>query len=184
MHKGSQTAARLGQPRKRLGKGNQASVKQPLDEAERLFRRALAIKEAAHGADHPSTAKSAGALAKVLYLRAGKAPSSTNGGQAYYIKGNPKLQNRKIYVECELDEAEGLYRRVLAICEATHGLDHPETQGVLNALAKLLEDKGGGGYPPSSILRRPTFGGGESPDRADHHGCRAWATAPLHQLSG
>ena len=66
-----------------------------LDGAEELFRRVLAIKEAAHGPDQSNTGMAVNNLALVL----------KDKGQ--------------------LDEAEEMYRRALAIDEAAYGPDHP-----------------------------------------------------------
>ena len=63
-------------------------------EAEPLYRRALAIDEAAHGPDHPNVATMLCNLAGLLE------------GQAKY------------------EESEVLYRRALAIYEAARGPDH------------------------------------------------------------
>jgi hypothetical protein len=62
-----------------------------------MFRRSLAIKEAAHGPDHPDT-------------------GNTLDNQAGVLKAKG-----------ELDEAEAMFRRALAIKEAAHGPDHPST---------------------------------------------------------
>ena len=67
-----------------------------LEEAEPLFRRALAIREAALGPDHLYTAYSLNDLAELLWAR----------GRS--------------------GEAEPLHRRALAIREAALGPDHPK----------------------------------------------------------
>ncbi len=81
-------------------------------EAEPLHRRALAIREATLGADHPDTAVSLSNLAALLQARG------------------------------ELSEAEPLHRRALAIREATLGRDHPHTAASLNNLASPLRAQG------------------------------------------
>ncbi|MCA8992391.1 MAG: tetratricopeptide repeat protein [Planctomycetaceae bacterium] len=79
-------------------------------EAERWYRRALAIDEASFGPDHSYVAIRLNNLA--LLLR------DTN----------------------RLDEAEPLFRRALAINEASFGPAHPEVARNLNNLAQLLQD--------------------------------------------
>jgi len=64
------------------------------EESEVLYRRALAIYEAARGPDHPEVAGTLKNLASVL--------------------------NR----QAKYEESEALYRRVLAIYEAARGPDH------------------------------------------------------------
>ena len=79
------------------------------EDAEPLFRRALAIDEASLGNDHPKVARDLNNLAALLQV--------TN---------------------C-LAEAEPLYRRALAIDEASYGPNHPEVARDLNNLAMLLK---------------------------------------------
>ena len=76
--------------------------------AEPLYRRALAIDEAAYGATHPRVATRLNNLAVLL-----------------------RATNR-------LGEAEPLYRRALAIDEAAYGATHPDVATDLNNLAELL----------------------------------------------
>ena len=89
-----------------------------LDEAEEIFRSALAIIDAAHGPDHPSTGISVGSLAVVL----------RDKGQ--------------------LDEAEEMCHRALANIDATLGPHHPCTvfgRGHLGIVLMLRGDKEGDG---------------------------------------
>ena len=79
-------------------------------EAERLYRRALAIDEATLGPDHPDVAIRLNNLANLL-----------------------KATNR-------LAEAEPLMRRALAIDETSYGPDHPTVAIRLSNLAELLHD--------------------------------------------
>ena len=81
-------------------------------EAEPLFRRALEIRKAQLGDDHPSVATSLNNLAKLLQA------------QGKYT------------------EAEPLFRRALEIREAQLGDDHPYVAQSLNNLAGLLKDQG------------------------------------------
>ena len=77
-------------------------------ETEPLYRRALAIKEAALGPDHPDVAKCMSNLAALL--------------------GDLNRHS----------EAEPLYRRALKITEASFEPDHPDIATGLNNLATLL----------------------------------------------
>ena len=81
-------------------------------EAEPLYRRALRIREAALGPDHPDTASCLHNLA-LLY-----------DSQGQYA------------------EAEPLCRRALAIREVALGPDHPDTAISLHNLAGVLDDQG------------------------------------------
>ena len=77
-------------------------------EAERLYRRALAIDKKSFGPEHPNVARGLNNLAGLL--------SATN----------------------RLAEAEPLYRRALAIDEKSFGPEHPKVATGLNNLAALL----------------------------------------------
>jgi len=81
-------------------------------EAIPLAERALAIREAQLGAEHPDTASSLNNLAS-LYESMGR-----------------------------YREAEPLYKRALAIREAQLGAEHPDTASSLNNLASLYESMG------------------------------------------
>ncbi len=96
-------------------------------EAEPLFRRALAIREAALGPDHPDTALSLNNLAELL-----------------------RAQGRS-------GEAEPLFRQALAIREAALGPDHPNTAQSLNNLAALLWAQGRYGEAESMYRRALTI---------------------------
>ena len=77
-------------------------------EAEPLYRRALAIDEAAYGATHPAWRRDLNNLAELL-----------------------RETNR-------LEEAEPLFRRCPAIDEAAYGATHPDVATDLNNLAEPL----------------------------------------------
>jgi tetratricopeptide (TPR) repeat protein len=81
-------------------------------EARALHERALAIREAHLGADHPDTASSLNNLARVL---------ADQGA---------------------IDAARPLLERALAIREARLGADHPDTASSLNNLAGVLAGQG------------------------------------------
>jgi Tfp pilus assembly protein PilF len=86
-----------------------------LDTARRLHERALAIREARLGPDHPDTAQSLNNLAVVLY----------NQG--------------------DLDGARPLHERALAIYETRLGTDHPDTvrsRQNLAAVVAALDNRG------------------------------------------
>jgi tetratricopeptide (TPR) repeat protein len=80
-----------------------------LDEAEPLYRSALAIDEASLGKDHPNVATDLNNLARLL-----------------------QAKNR-------LEEAEQFYRRALAIDQASFGKDHQNVATDLDNLARLLQ---------------------------------------------
>ena len=81
-------------------------------EAEGLYRRALAIREQALGANHPEVANSLDGLASV-----------------YQMQG-------------KYGEAEGVYTRALAIKEKALGASHPDVAKTLNNLALLQSRRG------------------------------------------
>jgi len=83
-----------------------------LQGARSYMERALAVREAQLGADHPTTANSLNNLAAV---------------------------HRALG---DLDGARALYQRALAILEARQGPDHPGTARSLNNLASVLADQG------------------------------------------
>ena len=82
------------------------------DEAEPLYKRALAIREKALGTDHPDVARSLNDL-----------------GSLYYQQGR--------YVD-----AEPLHKRSLAISEKALGRDHRDVATSLNDLATLYQEQG------------------------------------------
>jgi tetratricopeptide (TPR) repeat protein len=81
-------------------------------DAERLFKRTLAIKERALGQDHPGVALILNNLALV---------SNAQGKHA---------------------EAEGLHKRALAIYEKALGTDHPDVASTLGNLAEVYREEG------------------------------------------
>jgi tetratricopeptide (TPR) repeat protein len=81
-------------------------------QARALFERALAIREAHLGQDHPDTAYSLNNLAGIWHDRG------------------------------DLDTARALYERALASCEASVGPDHPAPARVLTNLGIVLRDQG------------------------------------------
>jgi tetratricopeptide (TPR) repeat protein len=105
-------AARLTTPTSSLMNrlGGYLHTRCQFQEAERLYRRALAIDEASYGPDHPTVAVRLNNLAELL-----------------------RATNR-------LTEAEPLYRRALAIDEASLGPNHRDVATCVNNLAELLHD--------------------------------------------
>lgn len=83
-----------------------------LKEAEKLDRRCLAIKTAAHGPDHPS-----------------RAVTMNNLAQACRARG-------------ALDEAEQLYRQAAEIWDGVYGDGHPLVATVLNNLGLIVHQRG------------------------------------------
>src|SRR6266576_506723 len=83
-----------------------------LDEAEKMYQRALQGKEKAWGPDHTSTLNTVNNLG-VLYANQGK-----------------------------LDEAEKMYQRALQGYEKAWGPDHTSTLNTVNNLGRLYADQG------------------------------------------
>ena len=122
------------------------------EEAEPLFRRALAIDEASYGKDHPDVARDLNNLAWLLQVtnRLGEAEPLIRRAlaidEASYGNDHPevatKLNNLAQLLKAtnRLAEAEPLFCRALAIDEASYGNDHPIVAIQLNNLALLLED--------------------------------------------
>jgi tetratricopeptide (TPR) repeat protein len=77
------------------------------DEADRLFRRSLQIREAALGHDHASLVQTVNGLAAVCYARG------------------------------DIDAAEPLFQRALSITERRLGAQHPDIVISLNSLARI-----------------------------------------------
>ena len=149
-------------------------------EAEPLYRRALAIREAALGPDHPDTAPSLNNLAAA-------APAQGRYGEAEPLlppgAGDPRggagprpprhgqsLNNlaELLRAQGRYGEAEPLYRRALAIREAALGPDHPDTAQSLNNLAVVLQAQGrlrGGGAAVPPGAGDPRGGAGPRPPR-------------------
>jgi hypothetical protein len=77
------------------------------DEADRLFRRSLEIRESALGHDHASLVQTVNGLAAVCYARG------------------------------DVDAAEPLFQRALSITERRLGAQHPDIVTSLNSLARI-----------------------------------------------
>jgi tetratricopeptide (TPR) repeat protein len=131
----------------------QASLLQEVaryEDAEPLFRRALAIDEASYGPDHPNVARDLNNLAELLQAtnRLAEAEPLMRRSlaivDATYGNDHPavavRLNNlaQLLQAATRLAEAEPLMRRALAIDEASYGKDHPDVARDLNNLAGLL----------------------------------------------
>ncbi len=122
--------------------------------AEPLHRRALAIREAALGKEHPDTALSLnnlagllrvrGALdeAEPLHRRALAIREAALGKEHPYVASSLNHLAELLRARGALDEAEPLQRRALAIWEAALGKEHPNVALSLNNLAELLRARG------------------------------------------
>jgi hypothetical protein len=121
------------------------------EDAEHLYRRALAIDEASYGNDHPTVARDLNNLAELLKAtnRLAEAEPLMRRSlaivDASYGRDHPKVAIRLnnlaglLKATNRLAEAEPLMRRALAIDEASYGNDHPEVATDLNNLALLLQ---------------------------------------------
>jgi tetratricopeptide (TPR) repeat protein len=123
-------------------------------EAERLYRRALDIREKTLGKEHPDTITTLDNLARVLddkgdyeeaeklYRRALEIFEKTLGKE--HPNTATTLNSLAILLRHKgnYEEAEKLFRRALEISEKILGKEHPNTATTLNNLANLLYDKG------------------------------------------
>jgi tetratricopeptide (TPR) repeat protein len=122
------------------------------EEAEPLFRRALAIDEASYGPNHPKVAIKLNNLAQLLQATNHLTEVETLMqralaiDEASYGSEHPeiaiKLNNLALLLQAtnRLAEAEPLFWRALAIDEANYGFDHPNVARRLNNLAVLMYD--------------------------------------------
>jgi len=125
-----------------------------LDNARALFERALAIREAHLGADHPDTAASLNNLALALRDQGDLDQARTLHERALAIReahlgtDHPdiatSLNNLAVVLrdQGDLDQARTLHERALAIREVHLGTDHPDTARSLSNLAVVLRDQG------------------------------------------
>jgi tetratricopeptide (TPR) repeat protein len=123
------------------------------EDAESLFKRALAIKEKVLGPYHPDTATSLNDFA-LLYTYQGKyeeAEPLYKRALAIWEKAlgpdNPNTANSLnnlallYHNQRKYEEAEPLYKRALAICEKVLGPYHPDTATSLNNLASFYDNQ-------------------------------------------
>ena len=123
-------------------------------EAEGLYKRALAIREKALGANHPDVGQTLNNLASVyraqgkyseaegLYKRALAIREKALG--ANHPDVGQTLTNLAIVYRAQgkYSEAEGLYKRALAIREQALGANHPDVGQTLNNLANVYRAQG------------------------------------------
>jgi DNA-binding SARP family transcriptional activator/tetratricopeptide (TPR) repeat protein len=123
-------------------------------QSQPLLERALKLREAAFGADHPDTAATLNSLglllgqqgrsdaAKPLFERAlatrERALGPNHPATAESLNGLASL----LWQQGELAAAKPLSERALAIRESSLGPDHPNVANLLNNLANLLRDQG------------------------------------------
>jgi tetratricopeptide (TPR) repeat protein len=122
--------------------------------ARPLLERALAIREAALGPDHPDTARSMHYLANLLsdleeyaaarplYERALAIREAALGPDHHATASTLNSLAKLISDLEEYAAARPLYERALAIREATLGPEHPDTASIVGNLGILLRDMG------------------------------------------
>ena len=151
-------------------------------EAEPLFRRALAIFEnELREPDHPKVAIGLNNLAQSARKheppRRGRAAVSPRAGDrrgelraGSSRSGDRPQQSRESCSQTtnRLGEAEPLFRRALAIDEASYGPDHPEVATSLNNLARTAPrdeppHRGGAAFSPRAGDRRGELRAGSPP---------------------
>jgi len=145
-------AAQITEPTGRLmnSLGILQSAKARLQEAEPLYRRALAIGAAIYRPDDPKVAAVLNNLAELLcatdqiaeaeqLLRRSLGIYEANYGADHSMVA-ASLNNfaELLSATNRFDEAEPLYRRALAIDEGSYGPGHPNVASDLNNLAQLL----------------------------------------------
>ena len=127
------------------------------DDAERLLRRALAVRRALHGGVHPDVAESLNHLAWLAFARGAYAEADSLYAAALAVE--EAAGSRRTPAAATAIEGRGLLRRAagdpegglpfvreaLAIREATLGADHPEVSTSVSALATLLHTAGRAG---------------------------------------
>ena len=128
------------------------------DNAENLFKRALAGYEEKLGLDHPDTLRTLQNLANI-YIEKGRYDDAEKLSKRA-LTGNKKLgldhpntlwtiENLAIIYRNKgrYDDAEELYKRVLIGREKRLGLDHTNTLGTVQNLANVYRKKGQYFYP-------------------------------------
>ena len=153
-------------------------VRASYSEAEPLFRRALEIRKAQLGTDHPDVAESLNDMAELLRAQ-GKYPDAeplfrraleiheTQLGTDHPSVAT-SLNNLALLLQAQgkYSDAEPLLRRALEIHETQLGADHPSVATSLNSLAELLRAQGK--YPDAEPLFRRALEIREVQLGADH----------------
>ena len=123
-------------------------------EAEGLFKRALAIREKALGANHPDVGQTLNNLANVYRAQGKYREAEGLLKRALAItrkrtrceppRRGPDPQNLAIVYRSQgkYGEAEGLHKRALAIREQVLGANHPDVADALNNLALVYRAQG------------------------------------------
>jgi tetratricopeptide (TPR) repeat protein len=123
-------------------------------QARKLSERALEIREAKSGPEHPDTAQSLDNLARLLQAQgdlAGARPLFDRALRIYERTLGPEhrqtatsLNNLAVLLQeqGDLAAARPLYERALAIRERNFGPEHPSTATSLNDLARLHQAQG------------------------------------------
>jgi Tfp pilus assembly protein PilF len=134
--------------------GNYLAARAEYSQAKKMYKRAIAIDEAALGPDHPQVATLTSNLgtvlseqgdlagAKALYERAiaiDEAALGPNHPQVAIFINNLGLV---LSEQGDLAGAKALYERAIAIGEATLGLNHPSVATRLSNLGLVLSEQG------------------------------------------
>jgi tetratricopeptide (TPR) repeat protein len=124
------------------------------EQAEPLFKQALAIREQRLGVDHPDTATALDNLALLYYTQGKYGQAEPLFKQALAIReqrlgvDHPDTAESlnslaSLYlIQEKYEQAEPLFKQALAIREQRLGVDHSDTARSLNHLAALYNDQG------------------------------------------
>jgi Tfp pilus assembly protein PilF len=110
-------------------------------EAERLFKPALTIREQTLGPSHPDVAATRHDLAAVASEQ-GRYEEKTKGATSPAVAQALHNQALASWRQGKYSEAEGLYKRALAIREQALGSNHSTVGQTLNNLALVYQDQG------------------------------------------
>jgi CHAT domain-containing protein/Tfp pilus assembly protein PilF len=130
-------------------------------DAEKLYRRSLAVREKVLGPEHPDVATNLNNLAKVL---------QELGKDAQLTMSEARARARGGSVIGAQTEVEGLYRRALSIQTRALGTEHPSSALTLNNLGGMLAMRGD--YAQAEKMQRAALGtmekvfGEQHPDTA------------------
>jgi tetratricopeptide (TPR) repeat protein len=112
-------------------------------DAERLYKRALMVREQALGPSHPDVAATRSDLAAVPSEQ-GRHEEEETKAEGVTPAAAQALHSRGLaaWREGKYSEAEGLYKRALAIREQALGASHPDVGTTLNNLALVYRAQG------------------------------------------